>query len=238
MLNKKIVDIVIISYSKDDYCKSITENCITSLLSSEDNSEEIFNIIIVESEPSVKWENFSKCIKTYNAPLPYGYNKFLNFGRKKGNSEWVALCNNDLEFKKNWFSEMLIAEKKFPNVLSFSPICPKTQPKYNIYPNTGYYEGYNIRMQISGWCIVQKRKIYEIIGDLDERFHHWFCDNDYAMTLMIKKIPHILVSSSIVEHHENNIGKITERVVKDDKEMKRLTIDSQFIFLEKWKNYF
>lgn len=237
MTNKPLIDIVIVSYAKNDYCKKLTHDCLNSILSSEENAEDLFNIIVVESEPEIKWENLSKSIHTYEAPLPYGYHKFLNFGRKKGVAPWIALCNNDLFFHKNWFTEIIEASKKFPNVLSFSPICPKTQPLYGLNPNTGYYEGYNIRMQISGWCIVHKREIYEKIGDLDERFYHWFCDNDYAMTLMSNYIPHILVTSSIVEHHEKNIGKTTEQVVETDQEMYRLTTGSQPIFIEKWKKY-
>jgi hypothetical protein len=50
------MDIVIVSYAKDDYCKGLTENCIKSILESENYAEKLFNIIVVESEPGVKWE--------------------------------------------------------------------------------------------------------------------------------------------------------------------------------------
>lgn len=230
------VDVVIISYAKDEYCKSLTVNCIESLFISEENPS-IFNVIVVESEPSVRWENhFPVNVTTYDAPLPYGYHKFLNFGRKKGESEWVALCNNDLQFTKNWFSEILKANKENPGITSFSPICPMTQSMYGINPHTGLHMGYEIRKQISGWCIVHKREIYEKIGDLDERFYHWFCDNDYAMTLYQNGIYHALVTDSVVIHHDKNIGKTTERVVETNDEMYRLTSGSNHIFQEKWKN--
>lgn len=236
-MDYKIADIVIVSYAKDDYCKKLTTDCINSLLSSEIDAEDIFNIIIVESEPSIKWEHLSKCVNTHSAPLPYGYHKFLNFGRKQGNSEWVVLCNNDLIFEKKWFTKILIANKNFPKALSFSPICPMTQSLYGINPNTGYQIGYEIRKHISGWCIAHKREIYNIIGDLDERFYHWFCDNDYSMTLWTKGIQHILVTDSIVTHHDKNIGKTTERIIQTNTEMYHLTNGAQPIFIEKWKNY-
>lgn len=228
---------VIVSYAKDDYCKNITENCIKSLFLSEDDPD-LFNVIVVESEPGVKWEDlFPKNVSTYEAPLPYGYHKFLNFGRKKGDSEWVALCNNDLQFTRNWFTKILKANSENPDILSFCPICPMTQTMYGINPHTGNYIGYDIRLQISGWCIVHKREIYELIGDLDERFYHWFCDNDYAMTLREKGLKHALVTDSIVIHHEKNIGKTTERVVHTNDEMYRLTMGSESIFKDKWKNF-
>ncbi len=234
MMQSKLLDVVIISYAKDDYCRTLTINCILSLMSSEDNANDIFNIIVVESEPGITWNHLSENVKTFPAPLPYGYHKFLNFGRKMGNSPWVALCNNDLIFRKNWFSSIIEASEQLPDFMSFSPMCPMTQTLYGINENMGVLEGYEIRKQISGWCIVHKRDIYDIIGDLDERFHHWFCDNDYAMELISKKVRHALVTKSIVEHHDNNIGKTTERVVKDYDLMYKMTSGSYPIFKEKW----
>ena len=233
----KKLDIVIISYAKDDYCKNITEECLNSLLSSEDNSDNIFNIIVVESQPEVTWEYLSKSITTLPAHLPYGYHKFLNYGRKNGSSEWVALCNNDLNFTKHWFTKILKAYESDTSFISFSPICPMTQTLYGINPHTGNIPGYEIRKHISGWCIVHRREIYEKIGDLDERFYHWFCDNDYSMELLTRGIKHMLVTDSIVIHHDKNIGKITEKVVQTNEEMYRLTSGSIHIFKEKWKKY-
>lgn len=235
MIQNKLLDVVIISYAKDDYCKELTKNCLFSLLHSEENAVDDFNIIVVESEPGVNWDWMAINVNTYEAPLPYGYHKFLNFGRKQGNSPWVALCNNDLEFKPGWFSNILKASEIAPEVLSFSPICPKTQSLYGIKENTGLLmEGYEIRKQISGWCIVHKREIYDKIGDLDERFHHWFCDNDYAMELVKNGVKHILVTDSVVVHHDKNIGKTTERVIKDYDVMYKMTSGSYPIFKEKW----
>jgi GT2 family glycosyltransferase len=189
---------------------------------------------VVESQHDVKWEWISENVTTYPAPLPYGYHKFLNFGRKKGNSPWVALCNNDLEFKNGWFTNILEASKKIPDVISFSPICPMTQSLYGIYENTGIIMGYGIRKQLSGWCIVHKREIYDKIGDLDERFIHWFCDNDYSMELYHRGLQHALVTSSVVIHHDNNIGKTTQAVVKDPETMYKITTGSLDIFKQKW----
>ena len=235
MTPTKLLDVVIISYAKDDYCKNLTKSCISSILNSESNAIKDFNIIVVESEPGVRWEDLAENVKTYEAPLPYGYHKFLNFGRKQGNSPWVALCNNDLEFTKGWFTRILEASSTVPEALSFSPLCPKTQTLYGINENMGLIEGYEIRKQISGWCIIHKREIYEKIGDLDERFHHWFCDNDYSMELMKNKIKHVLVTNSVVVHHDKNIGKTTERVVKDYDLMYKMTSGSYPLFKEKWK---
>lgn len=236
MIPTKLMDIVIVSYAKDVYCKGLTENCIKSILASEKYVETLFNIIVVESEPDIKWENLSEIVHTFEAPIPYGYHKFLNFGRKQGSSQFVALCNNDLEFKAKWFTNIIKAHFSDPDAISFSPICPMTQSIYGINENTGDIEGYEIRKQISGWCIIHKRDIYNIIGDLDERFHHWFCDNDYSMELQYHGLKHILVTDSIVIHHDKNIGKTTERVITDSNQIYNMTSGSLPIFQEKWRN--
>ena len=233
-MNLPKIDVVIISYAKNSECYLLTQRCLDSLMESENNSDEIFNIIVVESQEDCNWDHYQNT-KTYYPEKPYGYHKFLNFGRKKGNNELVALCNNDLEFNKGWFTEIVKSMVKNPEILSFSPICPLTQKLYGILPNTGDLKGYEIRKHLSGWCIIQKRKIYEIIGDLDERFFHWFCDNDYSMVLQQKGIEHLLVTSSVVIHHDKNIGKTTQEVVETHEEMWRLTNGSGSIFYEKWK---
>lgn len=234
----KKVDVVIVSYSVNHACVETTRKCIESLLLSEFDAENIFNIIVVESNPEKKWEYLSSSVKTYESPLPYGYNKFLNFGRKQGNSDWVVLCNNDLIFEKNWFANILNVSIANPDVLSFSPICPLTQKLYGIDVNSGNYLGYQIRRQISGWCIIHKRLIYEKIGDLDESFIHWFCDNDYAATLFFSNIKHVLVTSSIVYHHSETIGNTTKSVVNSQEELNEITVHAQNLFNHKYKNNF
>ena len=44
MIPTKLMDIVIVSYAKDDYCKGLTENCIKSILASEPDAEKLFGI--------------------------------------------------------------------------------------------------------------------------------------------------------------------------------------------------
>lgn len=231
-----MIDIVILSYAANDELYQETKNGLDSLFLSEKNSTELFNVYVLESQEGISWNDYPNT-QTFTPPKPYGYHKFMNYGRKLGSSEYVCLCNNDLIFKENWASEILSFAGKHPEILSFSPMCPKTQPLYGIRENSGYHIGNQIRKHISGWCIFQRRSIYEIIGDLDERFTHWFSDNDYALTLHTHQLPHCLVSSSIVEHHDKNIGK-TGPVVLTESEMFQATSGSQEIFIEKWKDLF
>jgi GT2 family glycosyltransferase len=229
-----MIDIIILSYSANSYLKNKTRDCLESLMNSEENSNDLFNVLVLESQKKVNWDHFN--VKTVFPPQPYGYHKFMNFGRKMGENPYVCLCNNDLIFKKKWASEILKVSENNPKILSFSPICPKTQPLYGINENTGNYLGYDVRKYISGWCIFQKREIYDKIGDLDERYKHWYSDNDYALTLYTNRIPHCLVTSSIVEHHDKNNGE-TAPIVLSEKELEDLTYGSGEIFEGKWKDF-
>jgi GT2 family glycosyltransferase len=231
-----MIDVIILSYSANESLKSKTRDCLDSLMSSEKNSEDTFNILVLESQNGIKWDNGTN-IKTIDPPLPYGYHKFMNFGRKMGKNKYICLCNNDLIFNKNWASQILSVSENNKEIMSFSPLCPKTQPLYGIKPNSGNYIGYEVRKHISGWCIFQRKEIYDRIGDLDERYRHWFSDNDYALTLYTKKIPHCLVTSSIVEHHDKNIGE-TGTTVLNENDLWELTDGSGKIFREKWKQFF
>ena len=54
------------------------------------------------------------------------------------------------------------------------------------------------------------------------------------MELMKNRIKHVLVTNSVVIHHDKNIGKTTERVVKNYDQMYGMTSGSYPLFKEKW----
>ena len=195
----KNVDVIILSWAKDDVLKSVTKKCINSLLLSEKKIN--FNVFLLESNPNVKYD-FSENVKVIYMKDTFGYHKYMNIGRKMGNSEYVVLCNNDLRFGKSWASYIINQMEKDEELLSACPF----EPTVNLNKKYSSYYGYDTRKHVNGWCIFQKRKIYDIIGDLDETFEFWCCDDDYGMQLKNNNIKHMLVRSSIV-HHDDNGGK-------------------------------
>jgi GT2 family glycosyltransferase len=227
----KEVDIVIISWAKDSALKQVTQTGLDTLFASTKSLQ--FNVFVVESNPDVFWTESPSphTIQTLHPKEEFGYHKFLNIGRRAGNAPYVALCNSDLSYEKEWAEKIIFALEKIPTALSASPWCPQTQGENT--PHIGrIYPGYRIRIELAGWCILQKRKIYEKIGDLDERFKFWYCDNDYAMDLQSKGIPHILVPDSVVNHHEHVLGKTGETLSEQEKY--EITMSQREIFLAKW----
>jgi len=233
----KHIDVVIISWAKDEELLQVTRNGLDSLFASEVNNEVTFHAYIVESNLSVNYDEYNKPYRrhtttTIHVQEEFGYHKFLNLGRKAGKSPYVVLCNSDLIYETNWASNIINAMNASEGCLSASPWCPQTQGDNTLHIDK-VYAGYRVRGELAGWCIFQQRKIYELIGDLDEQFTHWYCDNDYGMSIKEKEIMHVLVPSSVVNHHAENLGVTHKKF--DSEYQQKTTTNQQSKFQNKWR---
>ena len=214
------IDIVIVSFAKNKELLQVTKNCLDSLFQSE-NSSIVFHVKLIESNPNENYEEYDKkwmhSLEVIHPKVPFGYHRYLNIGVKAGKSPYVVLCNSDLTFEKNWALNIINAFNQNPTALSACSWCPQTQGSNESHVNN-VYVGYRVRAEIAGWCIFQQRKIYEILGQLNEDVDFWFSDNIYSNELELRKIQHILVPSSVVNHHENNLGKTGETLDAKTKE--------------------
>jgi len=169
-----MIDIVIVGEMND-----ITKACLTSLEASYYDN----NIIVVSFD---------------------GYNRSLNRGAIKGHHEYIAFCNNDLEFKKDWDLPIIRALEGH-NIVSASPLCPLTYKQWwgNEVPinnTTGTQTG----KIVAGWCMILKRKWWEEMGGFDERLEFFCCDNSYTMQLEQANKLHILIPASKVIHYQSS----------------------------------
>ena len=192
------LSIIILSKTDSEKSFQMTMACINSFMESETVISA--EIIIIESYKNYLQSQFQypDFVKVIIPNENFNFHRFLNIGIEAAIGDFIALCNNDLIFYKDWFSEIILVSNKNPKVLSFSPsgtICNEEQK------NT-FALGYRVMIHIKGWCIVVKKEIFEIIGKLDETFDFYYADNDYAMTLKYHNIKHALVYNSYVEHLE------------------------------------
>lgn len=232
----KHVDVVIISWAKNNELLQVCKNGLDSLFKS-DNGDIAFHAYVVESNPDVNYDEYNQfkwmhSCTTIHPEVPFGYHRYLNIGRRAGTSPYVVLCNSDLTYGKNWASKIVEIMDEHPRFLSASPWCPQTQGSGMQHIGT-IFEGYNVRGELAGWCIFQQRKIYDILGELDEQFTFWYCDNDYSMELQKNNISHCLVPASVVNHHEKGLGKTGDTLT--EKEKQSFTIDQQYVFMAKWQ---
>ncbi|MDQ6529621.1 glycosyltransferase [Flavobacterium sp. LHD-85] len=192
------LSVVILSYTTTEGLFNMTSNCITSLIESEKDID--LEIILVESNKNYNESGFiyPEFVKVIVPDSDFNFHKFLNIGIKEAKGQFVALCNNDLIFYKNWFSAIRRISQNNKRVKSFSP-----SGNINDMSFVNEFElGYKVRTHIQGWCLVIYKDVLKRIGYLDETFNFGYADNDYAMTLKKYNIKHALVNSSKVEHLE------------------------------------
>jgi len=193
------IDVIILSYAKNDELQMITQHCVSSLMISEDDTKIKFNVIVVESENSLEPFEYENT-QTIYPEEEFGYHRYLNLGIENSSSKYICLCNNDIRFHPKWATELLKAFNKYYDLSSVSPFCSFHHPKMGFEYNNGIYDGYRNRYEVAGWCLFLKRDLLRITGKLDENYKFWCADNDYANTLHALNIRHALVSSSVVDH--------------------------------------
>jgi GT2 family glycosyltransferase len=223
-----IVDVIILSYTKNDDIFEMTKRCIESIIKSEENVS--FNIHLIETEKSGKYSYDYDEVTTIIPNEEFNYNKFLNIGLKYCKNDWVLISNNDTEYEKGWLSSMMREYELDPNLLSMSPYCPKW-PMHEKSFNSGrqVYYGYRTSYEMAGWSILMNRYVINTLGDFDEKFSFWYQDNDYAMNLKKHKIKHGLVRGSIVHHHVSKSHGLIEKTKKNN-----MTHGLSHIFNIKW----
>lgn len=220
------IDIIFLSYSKNDYLKNLTIQSIDTLLKSEDPKKIHFNILVIESNKSIAPYQFENS-KTIYPEQEFGFHKYLNIGIKATSSPYVCLCNNDLIFHTGWASEMIKAMDEDPKIMSATPYCMNFHKKEGFIEDGPPIEGYfGI---LTGWCIFVKREIFNIIGMLDEHFVFWYCDYDYSNTLEKMKVKNSLIPKSKITHLGSESVKTFDKLQHE-----KLTQLPRFYFNYKW----
>lgn len=214
------VSVIILSKTITKKIFDTTINCIKSLQDSENFKKGDLEIILIESNAKFATQfTYPKEVTVILPKQPFGFHAFLNIGIKASNKKFIALCNNDLIFHKNWFTEILIVASERKDILSFSPIDPRKE--LDTFQGN-FVEGYKVTQHIKGWCLVCKKELFEIYGVLDTQFKFYYSDNDYALSLIYYNIKHAVVSNSKVTH----LHKVTTVEISNTKDA----------FFEKLKN--
>ncbi len=220
------IDIIILSFAKDEKLKGLTDQTIDTLLKSEDPAEIEFNIIVIESNKSLKPYQYPGTTTMY-PDVSFGYHKYMNIGIKASSADYVCLCNNDLIFHKGWAKAILTAMQNNPEMLSVSPYCANFHKKEGFDETGPPLEGYE--GVLVGWCIFVKRKIFDTIGMLDEKLIFWYCDADYCNTIQKYHIKNYLIPASKVTH----LGSESLKTV-DPAEYQKLTQVPRAYYSYKW----
>jgi len=194
-----MIDVVMLSVTKDIGSFRMTQNCIKSLHLSESNYE--FNINLIESNPNYEKEikRKYKNANVYMLNEKFNYNKALNIGLKYCKTDKIIICNNDLVFSEGWFDRSLKTINKL-NLDSASPLCPKHEKHKGL--ERPYVLGNEVGTHFCGWCVIFNKSVLDKILPLDEKFIFWCQDNDMVNTLKKEKpdYKHALITNTQVYH--------------------------------------
>lgn len=182
-----MVDVIIVSYGKDEKFRRMTQEAVNSAKLDD------VNVIVVEQQKGVVY----KGCKVLYYDFEFNYHRCLNLGLKESKGIYVALCNNDLKFSKDWSRNLIrILEMGYDTVC---PYCPRSHKWRGIEGGNYLYEGSRMGFEFIGWCIMGRRELFNEVV-LNENIGFWYSDNLLREELMIKKKRHALVGNSIVEH--------------------------------------
>lgn len=226
-----VIDVVILSFARDEGLRQVTEHCLDTLVASEDPARIRFRIVVLESNHSANPYTQAGVQTVFPAP-PFNYHGYMNQGIRMGEAPVVAICNNDLAFHPGWASALLEAFRKDGALQSASPLCSLHHPGCGFMRASGDYPGYRVLREVAGWCLVFRREMLQVTGMLDERFYFWYADDDYARTLQRHGLKHALVTASVVDHLES-------QTLKSHSSVKRvlLTRRAKYRFEAKWKGH-
>lgn len=210
MNNKMVVDVVMVSKTCSDYFFQMTCNAIDSLLKSEDNVS--WNITLIEDNKNYhkdRWK-YPAYVRVIVPMFTLNYNRYLQAGIREGKNEWCLLVNNDLIFQKNWFTEIMKVYNHFGGkVESFGTWNERTHGEL-FSDRKPLYAGYRTYYEMSGWCIVVRRKLLEQINfynPKNTRVTFWYSDNLFADLLQRWNKVHLLVRDAKVDHLESTTLK-------------------------------
>lgn len=221
------IDVIILSYAKNDNIIKMNNDCINSLNKSTD--EHTFNILLIETDSSKKYEYEQPNVKVIQPGIEFNYNKFLNIGFKECKNNWVLISNNDTIYHKNFLEGLFNANEKDSEILSMSPMDDNWHRHATFNKDIKVHYGYRTSYEVAGWSILVNRSVIDKIGGFDEQFTFWYQDNDYANCLKVNGIKHALITDSKVTHLLSRSHGLIEQEKKHS-----MTDGLGVVFLNKW----
>lgn len=221
------IDVIILSFAKNDSVLEMNNNCINSLNKSSENHN--FNILLIETEPTKEYVYEQENVKVIQPKIEFNYNKFLNIGFKNCKNDWVLISNNDTIYHNNFLEHMMLAHQYDNLILSMSPMDDGWHRHQTFDKNIGIYYGYRTSYEVAGWSILVHKSVIEKIGGFDEQFTFWYQDNDYANSLMQHNVKHALITNSKVTHLLSKSHGFLEKEKKY-----QMTDGLGVVFMNKW----
>jgi len=118
-----LLDVIVLTNTKNFQYQNLTTECINSYLSS---GEKFINrILLMETNKdwdSSYWNSLSPKVNCVVPAIPFNYNRFLNKALELCTSSIICISNNDVFPQKECVPNIIKAFEENPNLMSASPI--------------------------------------------------------------------------------------------------------------------
>lgn len=182
-----VADVVIIASTNDEKSKSMTMDCINSLMDSEPDSSKCMNITVIEPDASINYYEASSCVKIMRANKDIGFGTCCNIGKSNGTAPWVIFVNHQARFSQGWLSNLLDCAADDNQTMSFSP-------SRSIVDGPTVILGNESDNKVDILCIANKRTIQESIKEFPDELN----ESSYFELLKKSGIRHGLATKSII----------------------------------------
>ena len=181
--------ILILSNTANVAYYNMLENCINSIGE--------YPIIVVETNTKLKGKRIplEDKAKFIFPEEEFNYNRFLNIGISKIDTDRFIISNNDVIYEPGCVHEINSRLSYYDSVSPVDLLNPKSIQSFG-----PCIEGYEIEVHVNGCCIGMTKKTYNTIGKFDENFKFWYQDNDYANLLRKHNLKHALIRDAKVKH--------------------------------------
>jgi tetratricopeptide (TPR) repeat protein len=235
MSRKLTIDVVLLSYAKDEKRKLITLRCLESISRQTVLDEHRIRVIIGESEPSIGEYDYANSelyqkhanLSVHTIPIgkPFSFNRAVVeciefadcFPVETDGNNCILVSNNDVIYNGTCFAELVKALRVVDSASPWMPVWHNRlhdcdRPKENIIL------GYQVPYHLTGWSYAFNRRIIGI-GEylkLDKLFppelSFWFQDNFYADALRHHGIKHAIIrDAQAIHQHESSHDLLDNR---------------------------
>lgn len=181
-----VADVVILSNGATEELRGLTQATVDTCRGGANGLP--VGIAVLEQQPGLVYK---RCATIW-MDEPFHYNRFANFGARRGSADWIVVANNDLLFHDGWLHRLIAVDHPL-----VSPKCPR-DPRQT--PFTEDTTGDVTGQHLSGWCFMISRDLWGRIGGFDEAVSFWCSDDVVVEQAKSRGVLPMIVPSAVVEH--------------------------------------
>lgn len=206
-----------------------------------------FELIVVDNgstDGTAEW-CAREGVKLIALPKNEGFPAACNRGLRLAKGDYLLLLNNDVTVSEGWLSGMLDVLNNVAGAGMVGPVSNYVSGRQQVpYPCATMDEfhrtaadvrarqlGAEPIVRLVGFCLLFKRKVYEAVGSLDERFSPGhYEDDDYCLRARMLGFG-LYMCRSVFVHHQGSASFKNG----DAEALAELIERNRRLFIEKWQ---